>query len=170
MRFVTAIAVLACGLSMAQGSSASDARAELEKLFADERAFTWREDPLAATNDGVHEFDDRLPSVTPADQARRLEADREFLRRLRQIDRGALTDFDAVSYDLFDFMVDQRLKLGNYREWRAPLNSDSGFYADLLQLHDQQAPRSTLDYDNYIARLATCRATSARTSRTCARA
>ena len=153
MKFVTAIAVLACGLFTAQGSAASDAKAELEKLFADERAFTWREDPLAATNDGVHEFDDRLPSVTPADQARRLEADREFLRRLRQIDRGALSDFDAVSYDLFDFMVDQRLKLGKYREWRAPLNSDSGFYADLLQLHDQQAPRSTRDYDNYIARL-----------------
>ena len=153
MKFVTAIVVLACGLFSAQESSADDAKAELEMLFSDERAFTWREDPLAATNDGVHEFDDRLPSVTPADQARRLEADREFLRRLRQIDRGALTEFDAVSYDLFDFMVDQRLKLGKYREWRAPLNSDSGFYADLLQLHDQQAPRSTLDYDNYIARL-----------------
>ena len=153
MKFVTAIVVLACGLFTAQGSSAGDAKVELETLFSDERAFTWQEDPLAATNDGVHEFDDRLPSVTPADQARRLEADREFLRRLRQIDRAALTDFDAVSYDLFEFMVDQRLKLGNYREWRAPLNSDSGFYADLLQLHDQQAPRSILDYDNYIARL-----------------
>ena len=153
MKFVTAIAVLACGLLAAQGSSASDAKAELEKLFADERAFTWREDPLAATNDGVHEFDGRLPSVTPADQARRLEADRGFLRRLRQIDRGALSDFDAVSYDLFEFMVDQRVMLGKYREWRAPLNSDSGFYADLLQLHDQQAPRSALDYQNYIARL-----------------
>ena len=91
--------------------------------------------------------------MAPADQARRLEADREFLRRLRQIDRGALPDFDAVSYDLFDFMVEQRLKLGKYRDWRTPLNSDSGFYADLLQLHDQQAPRSTRDYDNYIARL-----------------
>ena len=153
MRLVTAVAVLACGMSVAQGSLASDARAELEMLFTDERAFTWREDPLAATNDGVHDFDDRLPSVTPADQARRLEADREFLRRLRQIDRSALSDFDAVSYDLFDFMVDQRVKLGHYREWRAPLNSDSGFYADLLQLHDQQAPRSTRDYDNYVARL-----------------
>ena len=59
-----------------------------------------------------------------------------------------------MSYDLFDFMVTQRIALARYREWRAPLNSDSGFYADLLQLHDLQAPRTTRDYENYIARLA----------------
>ena len=93
------------GLSAMHAAAAADAKAELDRLFADERALTWREDPLAATNDGVHDFDDRLPSVTPADQARRLEADREFIRRLHAIDRGALAEFDAVSYDLFDFMV-----------------------------------------------------------------
>ena len=58
-----------------------------------------------------------------------------------------------MSYDLFDFMVTQRIALASYREWRAPLNSDSGFYADLLQLHDLQAPRTTKDYENYVARL-----------------
>ncbi len=142
------------GVSAVQSAGAADAKAELERLFADERAFTWREDPLSATNDGVHDFDDRLPRVTPADQARRLETDRGFIGRLRGIDRGALTAFDAVSYDLFDFMVSQRIALARYREWRAPLNSDSGFYADLLQLHDLQAPRTTRDYENYIARLA----------------
>ncbi|MGH8203465.1 MAG: DUF885 domain-containing protein, partial [Steroidobacteraceae bacterium] len=138
----------------AQGADAGGAKAELEKLFADERAFIWREDPLSATNDGVHDYDDRLPSVTPADQARRVGADRGFLARLRAIDRGALPEFDAVSYDLFDFMVSQRIALARYREWRAPLNSDSGFYADLLQLHDLQAPRTVKDYENYVARLA----------------
>ncbi|MGH8243577.1 MAG: DUF885 domain-containing protein [Steroidobacteraceae bacterium] len=138
----------------AQGADAGGAKAELEKLFADERAFTWREDPLAATNDGVHDYDGRLPTVTPADQSRRVEADRGFLARLRAIDRGALQEFDGVSYDLFDFMVSQRIALARYREWRAPLNSDSGFYADLLQLHDLQAPRTVKDYENYVARLA----------------
>ena len=93
------------GLSAMHSASAADAKAELDRLFADERALTWREDPLAATNDGVHDFDDRLPSVLPADQARHLEADRELIGRLHAIDRGALAEFDTVSYDLFDFMV-----------------------------------------------------------------
>ena len=154
MKPLVACAIALLGLTVAEAGGAADARAELERLFADERAFTWREDPLAATYDGVHDYDHRLPGVTPADQARRLEADRKFVERLRAIDRGALSAFDAVSYDLFDFMVTQRIALAKYREWRAPLNSDSGFYADLLQLHDLQAPRSTKDYDNYVARLA----------------
>ncbi len=153
MRVFANCLMLVFGVSAAHAAEVGGAKAKLDQLFADERAFTWREDPLAATNDGFHDYDDRLPSVTPADQARRLEGDRGFLRRLRQIDRGALADFDAVSYDLFDFMVSQRIELARYREWRAPLNSDSGFYADLLLLHGQQAPRTTRDYENYVARL-----------------
>ena len=153
MKVLAGLLSVAIGMSAVQPAAAADAKAELDRLFADERAFTWREDPLTATNDGVHDYDDRLPRVTPADQARRLETDRAFIERLRGIDRGALTAFDAVSYDLFDFMVSQRIALARYREWRAPLNSDSGFYADLLQLHDLQAPRTTRDYENYVARL-----------------
>ena len=78
------------GLSAIHSAAAADAKAELDRLFAEERAQTWRDDPLAATNDGVHDFDDRLPSVLPADQARHVEADREFIRRLHDIDRRAL--------------------------------------------------------------------------------
>jgi uncharacterized protein (DUF885 family) len=154
MKLVSVCAMAVLGLSLAQAAGADDARTALNRLFADERAFVWREDPLSATYDGVHDYDDRLPSVTPADQARRLEADRGFIERLHAIDRAALSDFDAVSYDLFDFMVSQRIALAKYREWRTPLNSDSGFYADILQLHDLQAPRTTRDYENYVARLA----------------
>jgi len=151
---VFAALMCAAGMSATIAADASDAKRDLDRLFAEERAFVWREDPLSATNDGVHDHDDRLPRVTPADQARRLETDRGFLERLRDIDRGALTEFDVVSYDLFEFMVSQRVALAAYREWRVPLNSDSGFYADLLQLHDLQAPRTAKDYGNYIARLA----------------
>jgi len=127
--------------------------AALQRLFDDERAFTWRADPLTATYDGVHTYDDRLPSVTPAAQQRRVEADREFLRRLRALERSALPPQEQVSYDLFDFMVTQRLALGSHREWRMPLTSDSGFHADVLFMHEAANPRSTADYERYIARL-----------------
>jgi uncharacterized protein (DUF885 family) len=137
----------------AAAAAGADARTELLQLFADERSFTWREDPLAATEDGVHDYDDRLPRVTPADQARLVEADREFLARLHAIDRGGLPEFDATSYDLFEFMLAQRLALARYRAYRAPLVSDSGFYTAILLLHDLQAPRTVEDYENYVARL-----------------
>jgi uncharacterized protein (DUF885 family) len=125
----------------------------LKQLFDEERAFYWLEDPLTATSDGMHAYDDRLPSVAPDAQARRLEADRGFLQRLHAIARTPLSPQEQVSYDLFDFMVSQRAALAAHREWRAPLNSDSGFHVDVLFMHELANPRTTTDYERYIARL-----------------
>ena len=125
----------------------------LTKLFADERAFVWREDPLTATADGVRTYDRHLPSVTPAAQARRLKADEQFLRRLHSIKRAKLNARQQVSYDLFAFMVASRIALARHKDWRAPFNSDSGFFADLLQIDSLVDPKTTKQYDDYIARL-----------------
>jgi len=144
-------AVLA--LVIATPAAAQTPSQALTQLFEDERAFTWREDPLSATGDGVHDYDNRLPSVTPADYARRAAQDRQFLTRLQGIDRTALSHQERVSYDLFAFMVGQRAQLARYDEWRLPMNSDSGFYSEILQLHSDHAPRTVRDYENYIARL-----------------
>ncbi|MEQ1864344.1 MAG: DUF885 family protein, partial [Micropepsaceae bacterium] len=125
----------------------------LAKLFADERAFVWREDPLAATSEGIRGYDDRLPSVTQAAQARRLSAGEAFLRRLHSIKRGKLSAQPQVSYELFEFMVASRVALARHKEWRIPFNSDSGFFADLLQLASLADPQTVRQYEDYIARL-----------------
>jgi uncharacterized protein (DUF885 family) len=125
----------------------------LAQLFTDERDFMWREDPLAATTEGVRTYDDRLPSVTPEAQARRLAADEDFLRRLRGIERASLSAQEQISYDLFEFMVESRITLAQYREWRVPFNSDSGFFTELLQLDSLVDPQTTKQYEDYIARL-----------------
>jgi uncharacterized protein (DUF885 family) len=148
------IAILLVPVLLVGVSALAHARnAALQQLFDDERAFTWREDPITATVDGVRDYDDRLASVTPAAQVRRLDADRKFLERLRRIERGSLAAPEQVSYDLFEFMVGQRVTLAAHRDWRTPLNSDSGFHLDVLYLHELAAPRTTADYERYIARL-----------------
>ena len=91
MRIVVAAAALAASMSFAPAAFAQNASQTLSQLFDDERAFTWREDPLSATSDGVHDYDNRLPSVTPADYARRNAQDQQFLTRLRAVDRAALS-------------------------------------------------------------------------------
>ena len=148
--------VAAFGLVMAMttvSAVAAPASKALAKLFADERAFVWREDPLTATGDGVRDYDDRLPSVTPAAQARRLKADEAFVKRLHAIKRTRLSHQEQVSYDLFAFMVSSRVSLARHKEWRIPFNSDSGFFADLLQLHSLVDPQTVRQYDDYVARL-----------------
>lgn len=138
---------------LSMSSALASPSTDLTRLFADERASIWRDDPLSATSDGVHTYDDRLPVVTPADQVKRLDEDRAFIVRLHAIDRARLSTQEQVSYDLFAFMVGERVTLARYREWRMPLNSDSGFHVDVLLMHETAAPKTVHDYENYIVRL-----------------
>jgi uncharacterized protein (DUF885 family) len=126
---------------------------ELTRLFEDERAFFYREQPLTATNEGVRDYDNRLPSVTPESYRRQIEADSAFLTRLAAIAPDTLTPEEQVSADLFGFMVGERARFAGYREWRLPLNSDSGFHTEILTLASAHNPRNARDYETYIARL-----------------
>ena len=130
-----------------------DATSQLNQLFADEREFYWRSEPLAATSEGEHRFDDRLPTVTPASQLKRLKSDQALLARLSLIDAKTLSAQAQVSHALFEFMLRQRIILARHREWRIPLNSDSGFHADILYMHENAELRTVADFDRYLARL-----------------
>jgi uncharacterized protein (DUF885 family) len=149
-RLVLAAAI---AMSFATPALAQNASADLTRLFTDERTFVYREDPLSATNAGIHDYDDRLPSVTPETNARQARENQAFLTRLQAIDRAQLSHQEQVSYDLFAFMVGERVRFARYNDWRLPLNSDSGFYSEILLLDDLQSPRTVRDYENYIARL-----------------
>ena len=114
---------------MTAASTPADA---LSRLFADEQAFTWQEDPLGASYEGQGVYDDRLSSDLPADFERRAGAYAKFLDRLHAIDRSRLGDDDQISYELFDFILTYRVKFVAYKEWRTPLYSDSGFHTSVM--------------------------------------
>lgn len=145
--------IAVAALAYAAPAAAQTASADLARLFADERAFVYREDPLSATSAGIHDYDDRLASVTPQTQARQARENEAFLNRLRSIDRAQLSHQEQVSYDLFEFMIGQRVRFARYDDWRLPLNSDSGFYSEILLINDAHTLRTVQDYENYIARL-----------------
>ena len=65
--------IFAALLLLATPAFATDDIARLHALFDRQWETRLRENPLFATSVGRHEYDDRLPSVTPADLARRSE-------------------------------------------------------------------------------------------------
>ena len=146
--------IAAIALAVAPSHAAAQSpSAALTRLFEDERAAVYAADPLAATEAGVVGFNDRLPDVSPAAQARGLDQDRALLARAETMDRSALSEQERVSLDLFIFMVRQRVILAAHRDWRIPFNSDSGFYASILSLGEQSAAKTVADYEAYVARL-----------------
>ncbi len=77
----------------------ADEVARLHALFERTWETRLRESPLFATSVGRHEYDDRLPSVTPADLARRNRQTRAALAALLKIDRAKLPPNEFVNYD-----------------------------------------------------------------------
>jgi uncharacterized protein (DUF885 family) len=138
-------------------STISDAsRAEglrLRALLDEEWTVRLRENPLDATQNGVRDHDDRLPSVAPEDYRRRLQFDQDFARRLSQVNRSALSPQDQVNLDLVQFVLRHRIALAAFRDYRIPLTSDSGFHVDIMRMGVGVRMRDARDYENYIARL-----------------
>ncbi|HEX4960769.1 MAG TPA: DUF885 domain-containing protein [Thermoanaerobaculia bacterium] len=134
-------------------AAAADEGARLHDLFHREWEYRLKENPLHATSVGRHEYDDRLPSMTPEDLARRAEAGKGFLAELKAIDRQGLTAEDAVSYDIFQSQLTEGIAAWELGEDQMPFNADSGFHSEFMRL-PQAVPLATVkDYENYLSRL-----------------
>ncbi|MFN2387517.1 MAG: DUF885 family protein [Thermoanaerobaculia bacterium] len=146
-------AVLGLALVDPPAARAQDARAKLHALIDEEWEFRLREDPLFATSTGDHRYDDRLPSVTLADEARRAGFRRSLFERLEAIDPAALSDTDRVSHAMFRWELGDAIQGFEQNRHLLPLTSDSGFHTELARLPDEVPLATTRNYENYIARL-----------------
>jgi uncharacterized protein (DUF885 family) len=129
------------------------ARTQLRALLDEAWEFELREDPIFATSVGDHRYDGRLPSVRVADQARRADARRKFLERLKAIDPAALDETDRESRALELVTLEDSIREFELHHYRYPINADSGFHMGFAQLVNQIPFDTTHDYENYIARL-----------------
>jgi uncharacterized protein (DUF885 family) len=146
--------VLILGLTVLLAASPGpDRTAELRALFDEAWEFRLREDPLFATNAGDHRYDDRLPSMTPADFARRDAFARRTRERLLQFDPAALGTADRVSREMLLRELDHEIAGYEFGSYRIPLNADSGFQTDFADLPARMPFRTAKDYENYLARL-----------------
>nr|MDQ3309216.1 DUF885 domain-containing protein [Gemmatimonadota bacterium] len=150
MKILAALALLVLpAILQGQGT----APAQLRQLFADEWEHTLRENPTFATSVGDRRFDNRLSSVGLADQQRRLAAEREFLRRLRAIDRAALSRGDQLNYDIFLRLKQDEIAQYEHRSYLIPITNREGFHTSFPQLPDRVPLATVRDYESYIARL-----------------
>jgi uncharacterized protein (DUF885 family) len=137
-----------------KGAAAAAGQAKaLHALFAEQWQYALREDPLAATEVGDNRYNDRLPSLTPADLARRDRHAREVLERLHRIDRAPLAEPDGVSYDLFERALADAISEYRFKTYRQLITAEGGFHTDFSRLPEETPLGTVKDYDNYVARL-----------------
>src|SRR6185436_14259327 len=126
---------------------------ELNALFQEEWQWRLKEDPLFATSVGVNTYNDKLPSVTEKDEERRTHDRQEFLNRLHKIDPTQLSSSDRISYELFEYQLQDAISEFQFKSYITPWNADSGFHTGFARLARQVPLITTKDYDNYIARM-----------------
>lgn len=110
-------------------------------------------DPLLATYVGVHDYDDQLPAVGLEEEAAAAAATRAFLAELEGVDPASLDATDRVSYEVFRWVLDERLRNHDVGGHRLRLTSDSGFHSAFARLPQQMRLASVADFDGYLARL-----------------
>ncbi len=134
-------------------AQAQDATTQLHALFKADWEFHLKEDPLMATRLGVHQYNDRLPSVAPEDFERRARQEALFLEQLEAIDRSALSPEDQVNYDIFKWNKATALEEYQFKTYLMPITQRSGFHISFPQLPNWVPLKTEQDYWNYIARL-----------------
>jgi uncharacterized protein (DUF885 family) len=129
------------------------ANEQFAALLHDAWELRLREDPLFATETGDHRYDDKLPKVSLADEKRRNAAQREYLARLRKIDRESLSATNRVNYDIFARVLRENIQEHAFQTYLMPISDRWGFHVDFPELPRNMPLTTTRDYENYIARL-----------------
>ncbi|HXV87172.1 MAG TPA: DUF885 domain-containing protein [Gemmatimonadales bacterium] len=135
----------------------SDPAPRFGELVEEIWQFQLREDPLLATSVGDGRYNDRLPSVTVADQDRRAEARRSFVARLEAVDRARLSAADQLNYDVLLRQLRDELTDHEFQSYLLPITADWGFHMGIARLPDDMPLVTARDYEHYIGRLAAVR-------------
>lgn len=126
---------------------------QLKQLFDDSWQFQLREDPLFATYAGDHRYNDRLPDVSSAAQARQNAEDRKFLQRLLAIPRAELTPAEQINYDIFARLKRDLIAEYEFASYLMPITGRTGFHISFPELGRDVPLNTVRDYENFIARL-----------------
>jgi len=148
---MTALVALLTTTAARAAAGAGDA--VLDALMAEHWEFSLQEDPVLATRVGLDSGNDRLPRVTPADDARRAARERAFRARLADIDRDGLSESGRVNADVFGWILDDSIGAYELDLARIPFNTFSGFFMNALTASNGVRMETEDDYADYLSRL-----------------
>ncbi|UTW56784.1 DUF885 family protein [Kordiimonas sp. SCSIO 12610] len=151
MRF--AITTLIILLFSFEYVSANDAEEALTKLFQEERAAYYKENPGTGPIGADMPIGRKFQGVSEADHQRRAKFAANLRNKLYAIDRNALSATSQLNYDMFDYLLSRTIVFAKHRTWRIPFYSDSGFHTAPTRIWQSIRFNSKDDYYAYIDRL-----------------
>ncbi len=145
-------ALVAASVPASAAAAPADAAAALHALFDAAWAREMRENPVEASYDGVHTYDDRWPDMSLEAIAARHEEDVRTLQRLAAIPRADLDAEDRLDSDLFKYRYEERVASDGFHEYLFPLNQLGGVQTEFTVARSMPF-KTEEDYANWITRL-----------------
>jgi uncharacterized protein (DUF885 family) len=125
----------------------------LDNVFEDYWEYQLQTNPLFATAQGDHRFNDRLPDSDLNSVTSRNSQLIEFLIRLDHVDYGGLDDESRLNYEIFRLQLEQANIAYDLNDHLLPLNGWWDYHATFADLGNRVPLSNTEDYENYLARL-----------------
>ena len=125
----------------------------LQNVFDDHWEHRLQTNPLFATNQGDHRFNDRLPESDLYALERRNRQNREFLYRLESIERDDLSEESQLNHDIFKIQIENAIRSYELNDHLLPLNGWWDYHAVFADLANRVPLNTTEDYENYLSRL-----------------
>jgi uncharacterized protein (DUF885 family) len=117
----------------------------------------WRHElltnPILATRQGVHDFDDKLSDMSADALAKQDSKSRRYLQQLSHINVEMLNRSEQISVIIQQRNLKNRIDQYHFNAHYMPLTSESGFHSGLAFLPRISRFKTLLDYQNYLSRL-----------------
>ncbi|MGH8103174.1 MAG: DUF885 domain-containing protein, partial [bacterium] len=124
----------------------------LYRLFENEWGYRMEQNPTWASVLGDRRWNDRWDEVSPAAFEKRNAHHQAVLKKLRTIDRKALSLRNRLNYDLFKREYETEVEGNPYRGFLIPVNQRNGVQT-ANELADSLRFETLKDYDDWVARL-----------------
>ncbi len=123
------------------------------KLLTEEWNYELKTSPETATAYGDSRFNALLSDYSPAEKARELEREQDFIRRFEAIAPAGLTPSDRLNRQLILRRLHRQTKEIEFKVWEMPVDQMNGIQISLAQLPSDTVFRSVKDYEDYLSRL-----------------
>jgi uncharacterized protein (DUF885 family) len=131
----------------------ADRLAAQNALFDEQYETDLRNFPERATAFGDYRYNDKLDEHSLEAIAKRDNADRDFLARLKAIPTTGFLDQDQLSHDLLIRVLEQRIADFDLKEYEMPVNQQNGIHTNFADMPLSVPFDSVKHYEDYIARL-----------------
>ena len=137
------------GTSVTASAAPAD---EFAALLAEDWEWRLEQNPVFASRLGDRRFNDQWADMSIEAIESRFDQQQEFLRRLRAIDSGELSETDALNYDLFRRQLENALDSRRFKNYLMPMSQRGGVQS--LESTAETVRLATVkDYEDWLARM-----------------